>query len=312
MSAASGAVGTVGAGGDLRDKPGPWIDLGLTLPIFLAYHAGVVFLRVQNATDPVTGPMLRVAEGNRAMYLLITAAVGVVFAGVFAALGRGQAFRPGKFVQIAIEGVVYAVLMRLGAAYVVGRLFATGTAPANAAGNLSRHFALDALHATPTIGAHAAHVVSHVPAAVAPLAPLAPAAANADAGPFVGLIMSLGAGFYEELAFRVILFGLGAKLLVWIFAHQRYGVVADQAPGNGRGLTWRSLLVMLLWSAAAAAIFSGIHYIGALGDSFQLTSFVFRMVLGLVLTAIFVFRGFAAAVWAHALYDVWVLVFPLF
>jgi hypothetical protein len=258
------------AAGDLREKPGAWIDLGLTLPIFLFYHAGVVFLRVQNATDVVTGQLLRLAEGNRAMYLLITASIGVVFAGVFAALGRGQAFRPTKFVQIVIEGIVYAVLMRIGAAYIVGRLFAA-----------------DAGYG----------------------------AVKEGQGAFVGFVMSLGAGFYEELAFRVLLFGLGAKLLVWIFAHQRYGIVADQAAGGERGersLTWRALLVMMLWSVAAAAIFSGIHYVGTMGDAFALNSFVFRMVLGLVLTAIFVLRGFAAAVWAHALYDVWVLVFPLF
>jgi hypothetical protein len=241
----------------LSDKPGAWVDLGLTLPIFLIYHAGVIFLRVQNATDVVTGEILRVAEGNRAMYLLITASIGVVFAGVFAALGRGQAFRPQKFFQIALEGVVYAILMRVGAAYVVGRLFA---------------------------------------------GPI-----KVDDGPFVGLIMSLGAGFYEELAFRVVLFGLGAKLLVWIFAHQRYGVVGEQP----RGLTWRALLVMMIWSLGASAIFSGVHYVGPLADHFALNSFVFRAVLGLVLTAIFTLRGFAAAVWAHALYDVWVLVFPL-
>src|ERR1700733_11881387 len=146
------------AGGDLRDKPGAWVDLGLTLPIFVAYHAGVIFLHVQNATDPVTGPLLRVSEGNRAIYLLITASIGVVFAGVFALIGRGQAFRPMKFVQIALEGVLYAVLMRLGAAYVVGRLFAA-------------------------VGSGGASPI-------------------AQQSPFVGLVMSLGAGFYEELAFR--------------------------------------------------------------------------------------------------------------
>jgi len=36
---------------------------------------------------------------------------GVVFAGVFAILGRGQAFRPAKFAQIALEGVVYAIFV---------------------------------------------------------------------------------------------------------------------------------------------------------------------------------------------------------
>src|SRR3954447_16907838 len=93
---------------DLRDKPGAWVDLGLTLPIFVAYHLGVVFLRVQNATDIVTGPLLRVAEGSRAGYVAITVAIGLGFATAFAILGRGQTLRFGKFVQIALEGVVYA------------------------------------------------------------------------------------------------------------------------------------------------------------------------------------------------------------
>src|SRR5437870_5385986 len=89
-------------------KPGAWVDLGLTLPIFVAYHIGVVFLRVRNGSDLVTGELLMLAEGSRGLYLLFTSAIGVVFAGVFEWLGRGQAFRPGKFVQIALEGAVYA------------------------------------------------------------------------------------------------------------------------------------------------------------------------------------------------------------
>jgi hypothetical protein len=248
--------------GELRDKPGAWVDLGLTLPIFLAYHVGVIFLRVQNATDPVTGPLLRIAEGNRAVYLLMTASIGVVFAGIFAMVGRGEAFRPQKFVQIALEGIVYAFLMRLGAAYVVGSLFAAVGAKGHA----------------PAVGGN----------------------------PVVGLVMSLGAGFYEELAFRVILFGLGAKVLVRLFAHQAYGVVGVEP----KRLTFRGVVVAVIWAVVSASIFSGVHYVGALGDSFGIESFVFRLVLGLVLTLIFVLRGFAAAVWAHALYDIWVLVLP--
>ena len=69
------------------------------------------------------------------------------------------------------------------------------------------------------------------------------------------------------------------------------------------------MLVMLGWAIACAVIFSGVHYVGPLSDDFKLTSFTFRAVLGLVLTLIFVLRGFAAAVWTHAIYDVWVLVF---
>src|SRR4051794_25592385 len=82
-------------------RPGAWVDLGLTLPIFLFYQLAVVFLGVQNATDMVTGQLLRWSQGDRSTYLITTMAIGAIFAGTFALLGRGQAFRPRKFVQIA-------------------------------------------------------------------------------------------------------------------------------------------------------------------------------------------------------------------
>jgi hypothetical protein len=110
---------------------------------------------------------------------------------------------------------------------------------------------------------------------------------------FTGLVMSLGAGFYEEIAFRVLLFGLGAKLLVLLFPLM---------------LPFRQQLLRLGWSVVAAGIFSGWHYVGVLGEPFEPVSFVFRWVCGLVFTVIFVFRGFAPVVWTHALYDIWVMV----
>jgi hypothetical protein len=237
----------------LAAKPGAWVDLALTLPIFLGYHLGVVFMKVKNASDLVTGPLLALANGRRENYLGITLAVGVLFAGIFALLGRGQAFRGTKFVQIALEGVAYAVAMRFGADYVVGRL-SIGPAPGG--------------------------------------------------DPATGIVMSMGAGFYEELAFRVVLFGLGAKALVWLVARESMNLVTRSAH-----LTLRAVLVIGVWGVCAAAIFSGVHYLGPYGDKFELESFVFRWVLGLALTLIFATRGFAAAVWAHTLYDVWVLVF---
>ena len=240
-----------------RDRPGAWVDLGLTLPIFLVYQIGVVFLGIQNATDMVTGALLRLSEGNKTTYLLATMAIGVIFAGVFALVGRGQAFRPRKFLQIAAEGVVYAVVMRIIAGWVVGSVFA---------GN-----------------------------------------GIADQGRFVGFIMSLGAGFYEELTFRVVLFGLGAKLLVWLLTKQKMDLVTGTTPTSR--FSFRALTIMVGWAVVCSVIFSAIHYIGPMSDAFQLPSFLFRLVLGLVLTLIFATRGFAAAVWTHALYDVWVLVF---
>jgi hypothetical protein len=241
--------------GNLADKSGARVDLALTLPVFLAYHLGVVFLKVKNASDPVTGPLLELSNGNREAYLGLTLAIGVLFAALFAIAGRGHAFRMEKFVQIALEGVVYAVAMRFVADYVVGKL---------------------------TIAV--------------------PASPTAHPDVLTGVVMSMGAGFYEEFAFRVVLFGLGAKALVWLFAQQRLGVVEGT-----RRLSFKAVALMVVWAIVVASVFSGVHYVGAYRDPPELASFVFRMVLGLALTLIFAARGFAAAVWAHALYDMWVM-----
>jgi Type II CAAX prenyl endopeptidase Rce1-like len=249
------------ATGTLADKSGARVDLALTLPVFLAYHLGVVFLKVKNGTDMVTGPLLELANGSRESYLGLTLAIGALFAAFFAFAGKGQAFRLAKFGQIALEGVVYAVAMRFGADYVVGRMSIA-------------------------------------------LAPAAPASPLAHPDVLTGVVMSMGAGFYEEVAFRAILFGLGAKALVWLFARQQVGLVERSSR-----LSFKAVLIMFVWALVSAAVFSGVHYIGVYGDPFQLGSFVFRMVLGLALTLIFVTRGFAAAVWTHAFYDIWVLVF---
>jgi hypothetical protein len=134
-------------------------------------------------------------------------------------------------------------------------------------------------------------------------APAQAAGAAALGGPFTGVVMSLGAGFYEELAFRVVLFGLGSKLLVSLFAHQQVALVGRTPP-----LSLRAIVIMAVWGVASAALFSGMHYVGALADPFDMRSFVARAVLGLALTLVYAMRGFAAAVWTHALYDLWVLV----
>lgn len=110
-----------------------------------------------------------------------------------------------------------------------------------------------------------------------------------EGDPFSGLIMSLGAGFYEEIAFRVVLFGLGAKLLT-------------------RFIKARPLWLTVGWALVTSLVFSTWHYVGPFGDDFALGSFLFRAVCGLSFVAIYRLRGFAPVVWSHALYDVWVLV----
>ncbi len=241
---------------DLTAKPGGWTELALTLPIFLVYQLGVVFLNVRNATDIVTVRMLEFANGDRMTYLELTSGVGLALMFVFAFLGRRQSFRPSKILQIALEGAAYAIAMGTATSWVVGKMFAGLPVPVGALGG----------------------------------------------GPFTGIVMALGAGFYEELAFRVILFGLGSKLLAWLFVRQRVGLV-----GGGQQLGAGSIVIMVAWALVSAAVFSGMHYLGPLGDRFDARTFVARAVLGLALTLVYASRGFAAAVWTHALYDVWVL-----
>jgi len=50
------------------------------------------------------------------------------------------------------------------------------------------------------------------------------------------------------------------------------------------------------------------HYIGTMADQWQLYSFMFRWVAGLLFTVLYFMRGFAITAYTHALYDIWVLV----
>lgn len=99
------------------------------------------------------------------------------------------------------------------------------------------------------------------------------------------LMVSLGAGIYEELLFRVLLVGL-------------------LAAGWRALLGWRPVPAGAAATLLGAAIFSAFHYIGPYGDRLQLYSFLFRMIAGLFFSALYLARGFGITAWTHALYDV--------
>jgi membrane protease YdiL (CAAX protease family) len=244
-----------------------WTDLALTLPIFVAYHVGVVLLEVRNAADLVTAQLVRLAEHNVIVYWGLTLCVGLGLVAVLKVLGRGEAFDGWRFAVVAGEGVAYAVLMRAAAAAAVGSLPLCWLV----------RYAHDAWGPNPMPDPWS---MSDVGLAAGP----------PTYGPGAAVVMSLGAGFYEEVFFRVGLFGLGALALRAFLG------------GLSRWLATAG------WAVVAALVFSGWHYVGPLGDPFDVRTFVFRAVCGLAFTAIYVVRGFAPAVWTHALYDVWVLV----
>ncbi|GJG85399.1 CAAX amino protease [Gemmatimonadetes bacterium T265] len=103
------------------------------------------------------------------------------------------------------------------------------------------------------------------------------------------LMLSLGAGLYEELLFRVVLVGALAAL-----ARRAFGLGA-----RGAGAVAVAL---------GALLFAAAHYVGAYGDRLTLESFVFRTIAGLFFSALYLLRGFGITAWTHALYDVGVLV----
>lgn len=104
-------------------------------------------------------------------------------------------------------------------------------------------------------------------------------------------VLSLGAGLYEETVFRLL--GMGGLYL----ALTKF---AQDLP------RWVSALIAVFVSSL---IFSAIHHIGALGDPFTLGTFLFRFFAGILLAVIFYLRGFAVAVYTHAIYDIIVMVF---
>jgi|SRR5881394_2192364 len=102
------------------------------------------------------------------------------------------------------------------------------------------------------------------------------------------LMLSLGAGIYEELLFRVVLVGLFA----WVAR---------------RVLGFRPFIAGTSATIAGALVFSAFHYIGPFGDTWQVYSFVFRTIAGLFFSALYLTRGFGVTAWTHALYDVFLI-----
>jgi hypothetical protein len=62
----------------------------------------------------------------------------------------------------------------------------------------------------------------------------------------------------------------------------------------------------------AALLFTAMHYVGTLGDVFTNANFTFRALSGVILSAIFLFRGLGIAVYTHAIYDVLSVIKPFY
>ncbi len=98
------------------------------------------------------------------------------------------------------------------------------------------------------------------------------------------LVCFAGAGLYEELLFRLVMLPACFALLA--------ACKLRPAPAAA----WAVLLSSLAFSAA--------HYLGPLGDEWQISSFVFRTLAGAIFAVVFLARGFGIVACTHAAYDV--------
>ncbi len=104
------------------------------------------------------------------------------------------------------------------------------------------------------------------------------------------LLLSVGAGLYEELVFRLIIITVVTMLLVDVVRFRQITGVAGAV-----------ILSSLLFAA------HHYHPIGA--DPWSSKDFAFRAAAGAYLAAVFVLRGFGLAVGCHVIYDVMAFLF---
>ncbi len=101
------------------------------------------------------------------------------------------------------------------------------------------------------------------------------------------IVLSVGAGVYEEVLFRVILMGaLYYGLKLW----------SGLAPGA-------AAFISIVLSSLA---FAGCHHIGPCGDPLEWGRLAYRFLLGVIFAAIYIYRGLGIVVYTHALYDIFV------
>jgi membrane protease YdiL (CAAX protease family) len=102
-------------------------------------------------------------------------------------------------------------------------------------------------------------------------------------GALAHIIGYCGAGLYEEVLFRLLLL----PAVAWLLGRLGAGPIA--------AAVWAILITSTLFSMA--------HYVGPLGDAFELYSFSFRLAAGVFFAVVFLLRGFGIVAGTHAFYD---------
>jgi CAAX prenyl protease-like protein len=235
----------------------PRYSVVFALPLLIGYEGLAALLsgprsasQVRNGADVLLKEAFIAVAGRNGPLIFIAAVVGIGIWFVARDIrSTGQGVRP------LIFGAMLAESIALAAAFGV----VIGTITVKLLGSL--------------------HVMSMMTAPASPIAAM---------GWPTRLMLSLGAGLYEELLFRVLLVS---------------GLAAGARAVFGWGVKGAGVFATLV----GALIFSAFHYIGPYGDPFRLTSFTFRAISGVAFSALYLTRGFGITAWTHALYDAFLL-----
>src|SRR5690348_11516777 len=240
-------------------------SLLFALPLLVIYEALVVLLShgptagIRNGADVVLQDFFYAIAGP---YGPILFGICLVGGGAWLVVrdlrAHGMRLRWSVFPWMLLESLALAVLFGIVVAAITARI----VAPLSHLGGLS--------------------IIGSTPAALA-LAPVD------RLGFWTRLMVSIGAGLYEELLFRVVI--VSALMFV-----------------GERLLRWRPVTAGMWAAVLSALIFSAFHYVGPYGDVLQLRSFVFRAIAGLAFSALYLLRGFGITAWTHALYDILLIV----
>ena len=234
----------------------PRYSVVFALPLLLAYEALAAALagprsasQVRNGADVLLKEAFIAVAGRNGPLIFIAAVIGIGIWFVARDIKRsGQGVRPVVFGAMLAESIALAAIFGI----------VIGTVTMKLLGSL------------------------HMLAIAGPGGPIA------SMSWATRLMLSLGAGLYEELLFRVLLvsaLAAGARTLFG-FGTKGAGVFA---------------------TLVGAFIFSAFHYIGPFGDPFRLTSFTFRAISGVAFSALYLLRGFGITAWTHSLYDAFLL-----
>ena len=236
----------------------PRYSVVFALPLLVAYEGLAAALsgpkassQVRNGADVLLKEAFIAMAGRNGPLIFIAAVIGIGIWFVCRDIKRtGQGVRPLVFGGMLAESIALAAVFGIVIGTITVKL-------------------LGSLHMLASAGG-------------SPVSPIA------RMGWTTRLMLSLGAGLYEELLFRVLL-------------------VSALAAGARTVFGWSMKGAGVFATIVGALIFSAFHYIGPFGDPFRLTSFTFRAFSGVAFSALYLLRGFGITAWTHSLYDAFLL-----